>query len=115
MRQPEDYFERDEDGIRLKGHRMWLENIIDLYKEGLSAEQMVDDDHFPTPTLDEAQAAIAYYHAHTPGVEAYIEQQQREAEEREREADKHISAHALRMRALLEERLRGQAADSKQA
>jgi hypothetical protein len=30
MRPPEDYFERDEDGIRLNGHRMWLEVILEI-------------------------------------------------------------------------------------
>lgn len=25
MRHPDEYFERDEDGIRLKGHRIWLD------------------------------------------------------------------------------------------
>lgn len=45
MRPAEGYFERDEDGIRLKGHRIWLENILDLYKAGLSPEQIRDEDH----------------------------------------------------------------------
>jgi uncharacterized protein (DUF433 family) len=104
MRTPEEYFERDEDGIRLKGHRMWLENILDLYKEGMNAQQITET--FSTLSLDEAQAAIDYYHRHTAEVDAYMEQQTREALEREREADEHPSPYALRMHALLEERMR---------
>lgn len=113
-RPPEDYFERDEDGIRLKGHRMWLENILDRYKAGLTPEQIIDGDHFPTLTLDEVEAAIAYYHAHMAEVDAYMEQQRREAEERERAADANPSPLQLRLRALMEERRRTHRASAAQ-
>jgi uncharacterized protein (DUF433 family) len=106
MRPPEDYFERDEDGIRLKGHRMWLEDILELYASGLAPERIVDEEHYPTLALDEVEAAIAYYVAHQAEVEAYLEQQRAEAEARERLADEHPSPTALRLRAILEKRRR---------
>ncbi len=109
MRSPDDYFERDEDGIRLKGHRMWLEDILDLYLAGLTPDQMIDEEHFPTLTLDEVEAAVAYYHTHRVEVEAYLEQQRAEAEAREQLANERPSATALRLRAILEERRRNRA------
>jgi uncharacterized protein (DUF433 family) len=112
MRPAKDYFERDEDGIRLKGHRIWLENILDLYKAGLSPERIRDEDHLSTLTPDEVEAAITYYHTHTSDVEAYLARQWQEAKERERVADEHPSSYALRMRTLLEERRRSGAAQA---
>lgn len=106
MRSPEDYFERDEDGIRLKGHRMWLEDILELHAMGLSPTQIIDDQHFPTLTRDEVEAAIAYYAAHSIEVDAYLVQQRADAEARERAAGAHESA--LHLRRLLEERKRAQ-------
>ena len=103
MRQPEEYFERDEDGIRLKGHRIWLEDLLGMYLAGMTPEQIATE--YYTVSLEEARAAVAYYEAHRAEVDAYLEQQQREAEEREREADAHPSERTLRMRALLHERL----------
>ena len=106
MREPASYFERDADGLRLKGHRIWLEDILGLYLDGLTAEQIVDGDHYPTITLDEAQAAIAYYHERPAEIDAYLAQQQADAEARERSAIAQPSERASRLRALLEERER---------
>ena len=102
MRSPESYFERDTDGIRLKGHRMWLEDILALYKNGMTAQQIAAD--YTTLSLDEAKAAIAYYHAHTDEVDRYMEQQYREAEEREREAEINPSATQRRLHTIMGER-----------
>ena len=75
---PEDYFERDQDGIRLKGHRIWREHLLALYLASMSPEQIIAE--YPTVKLAEAQAGIAYYQAHQPEVEAYLEQQHAEGE-----------------------------------
>jgi len=105
MKPPEDYFERDEDGIRLKGHRIWLEHLLTLYLAGMTPEQIITE--YPTVTLAEAQAAIAYYHTHQAEVEAYLEQQRAEAEAREQSDDTQPSPRATRLHALLEERGHG--------
>jgi uncharacterized protein (DUF433 family) len=109
----EDYFERDEDGIRLKGHRIWLENVLDLYQEGMTADEIAHE--YTTLTLEEAEAAVAYYHAHTAEVDAYLAQQRREAEEREREADAHPTPLQLRLQRLMDARRKARAADSARA
>lgn len=59
-RQPDDYFERDEDedGIRLKGHHIWLEDVLGMYLSGMTPEQIAAD--YYTMSLEEAQAAVAY-------------------------------------------------------
>ncbi len=106
MRRPEEYFERDEDGIRRKGHRIWLEDLLGMYLDGLTAEQVAAE--FYTVSPEEVQAAIAYYETHRAQVEAYLERQRREGEERERQADAHPSERRQRLRALLRERLEQQ-------
>ncbi len=107
MRSPDDYFERDEDGIRLKGPRMWLEDILDLYLQGLSPEHIVDEHHFPTLSREEVEAAIAYYKAHRTEVDTYLAQQRAEAAVREEHAA--ATTQAQRLRSLLEERRRNRA------
>ena len=73
MRSPESYFERDADDIRLKGHRMWLDDIVMLYKSGMTARQIASE--YPTLSLAEAEAGITYYRTHTDEVDRYLEQQ----------------------------------------
>jgi uncharacterized protein (DUF433 family) len=109
MRSPEDYFERDDDGIRLKGHRMWLEDILELHAMGLSPRQIIGEQHFPTLSLEEVEAAIAYYSVHKDEVDVYLEQQRAEAKAREELAESHPSAVARHLRRILEERKRDRA------
>jgi uncharacterized protein (DUF433 family) len=58
--QLEEYFDfHDSGAIRLKGHRIGIEHVIDLYRDGYTVEEMVQ--HFPGLRLEEAYAAITYY------------------------------------------------------
>lgn len=98
---PEEYFKRDEDGLRLIGHRLWIEDILIPYLGGVSAQQIADDSF--TLTLDEVEAAIAYYHANPDEMGVYLEQQRAAAESREHEAAKYPSPQSLRLHALREE------------
>ncbi len=56
--------------IRLKGHRIGLEHIVERYLEGLSPEQIVQD--FPGVSLVQIYTVIAYYLHHQVTVEAYL-------------------------------------------
>ena len=103
----EEYFERDADGLHLKGHRIWIEDILALYLNGMTAQQIADD--YLTLKLDEVEAAIAYYHAHPDEMRVYLEQQRAATEAAEREAARHPSPQSLRLHAIREEKRQSQA------
>lgn len=68
----EDYFDfLEPDVIRLKGHRIGIEDIIGLYEQGYSAEQIVL--HYPTLTLEEVYATLTYYLHNKSKMQAYME------------------------------------------
>ncbi|WP_129675773.1 DUF433 domain-containing protein [Candidatus Chloroploca sp. Khr17] len=58
------------DVVRVKGHRIGLEHIIERYHLGLSPEQMALD--FPGVDLVAIYNIIAYYLHHQDTVDAYM-------------------------------------------
>ncbi len=60
----------DPDAIRIKGHRIGLEHILALYRDGYSAEEIAQE--FPGLELEKVYAAIAYYLANQAEVEGYL-------------------------------------------
>lgn len=58
------------DVIRVKGHRIGLEHIVERYQEGFSAEQIMLE--FPGVELKAIYAIIAYYLHYQREVDAYI-------------------------------------------
>ena len=101
----EDYFETwGPDDIRLKGHRIALEDVLDLYASGMSAERIAA--HFGTLTPEHVQAVIAYCESHRDALTAYLERQDAYTTARTRHAETHPSENTLRMRALRAERQR---------
>ena len=81
---PEEYFQRDEDGLHLIGHRLWIEDILTPYLAGMTAQQIAAD--YFTLSLSEVEAAIAYYHANPDEMRVYLEQQRAAGEAREPKA-----------------------------
>ncbi len=67
----EDYldFQRP-DTIRIKGHRIGLEHVVEHYHEGYSPEQIAQE--FPGLSLEKIYAVIAYYLHNRGDVDAYI-------------------------------------------
>ena len=101
----EDYFEAwDPDDIRLKGHRIALEDVLDLHAAGMSAERIAA--YFGTLALEDVQAVIAYYERHRDELTAYLERQDAYTAARTRHAEIHPSENTLRMHALRAERQR---------
>jgi uncharacterized protein (DUF433 family) len=76
--QLEDYFEFEKfetkhgpvERIRIKGHRIAIEHVIDLFNEGRSPERIRQS--FPTLSLDKVYATITYYLANKQAVDEYI-------------------------------------------
>lgn len=101
----EDYFDFVEpDVIRLKGHRIGLEHIVERFNEGYSPEMIMV--YFGTLSLEEVYATITYYLHNKAEVDAYLERLDRFVEERIREADANPAPVTLRLRALKEQRER---------
>jgi len=99
----EDYLEFVEpDIIRLKGHRIFLEHIVERWLKGYTPEHIVHE--LPTLTLEEVYVTIAYYLHNRVSIDAYLERARQLAEEQMRQADEHPDAVTLRLRALKQQR-----------
>jgi uncharacterized protein (DUF433 family) len=85
--QLEDYFDFEKfdtphgpvERIRIKGHRISIENVIDFYNQGISAEEIAKV-HYPTLTLEEVYATLTYYLHNKQAVDTYIEEGEKIAE-----------------------------------
>ena len=70
--QLEDYFDfLNPDDIRIKGHRIGIDNVIEYYLQGCSPEQI--QEHFPTLDLEQIYATITYYLHNKGEIDAYME------------------------------------------
>jgi uncharacterized protein (DUF433 family) len=68
----------DQDGmVRIAGTRITLDTIVGAYKRGDTPEEIVDG--FPSLSLADIHAVIAYYLRHHEIVDAYIAENHRQA------------------------------------
>lgn len=85
--QLEDYFEFEmldtkhgvAERIRIKGHRISIENLIEPYNAGVAPEVIARDYH-PSLTLEQVYATITYYLHNKTVVDAYIERGEKVAD-----------------------------------
>jgi uncharacterized protein (DUF433 family) len=85
--QLEDYFEFERfdtkfgevERIRIKGHRIAIEHVLEFYNAGASPE-VIQQQHYPTLTLEEIQATITYYLRNKAKVDAYLQRGEEAAE-----------------------------------
>ena len=83
----EDYFDfLEPDDIRIRGHRLGIDDVLELYLEGQDPEQILWT--FPTLSLEEIHATITYYWHNRAEVDAYLERVHRWRAEREAEYDR---------------------------
>ncbi len=67
----EDYFDfLSEDDIRLKGHRIGIENVIDYYLEGYTPEEIINE--LPSLNLEKVYATITYYLHNRSELDSYL-------------------------------------------
>jgi uncharacterized protein (DUF433 family) len=72
--------EEDASGaIRVENTHVTLDSVVHAYREGASAEEIVE--RFPTITLCAAYAAIAFYLKHQAEIDAYLKRRDSEAEQ----------------------------------
>jgi uncharacterized protein (DUF433 family) len=90
---------KDEHGtIRVAGTRVTLDSVVYAFRDGESAEQIALS--FPTLSLRDVYLAIGYYLRHQAEVDAYLAQQEREAEEIRRVIEASQDTRGIRERLL---------------
>lgn len=68
----EEYFDFLEPNVILmKGHQIAIAEVIDLYEQGYSAEQVVL--HYPSLSLEAVYAVFTYYLHNKPKMAVYME------------------------------------------
>ena len=69
--------------LRIDGTRMTVNQIVTVHKQGLSAEQIVEQ--YPQRTLREIYAVLAWYYEHKPGFDQELAAEAAADEAAERE------------------------------
>lgn len=70
MQLPDFLFCPSPGAIRLTGHRIGLEHVVDFYNQGFSAEMLVEQ--FPSLPLALIHKVIAFYLENQAEVDAYV-------------------------------------------
>ena|SRR6185295_3407172 len=90
---------RDEHGtLRVGSTRVTLDSVVYAFRNGECAEQIVLS--FPTLNLTDVYLVIGYYLRHQAEVDAYIEQEEREAEETRKMIEARQDTRGIRERLL---------------
>ncbi len=101
----ESYFDfSDEEDILIKGTRIGLQHVVELFNEGASPEEITA--RFRALSLEQAYATITYYLANREKVDTYVKGIHDFMEAGWQEQQKNPSAVALRVRKIKEERAR---------
>jgi uncharacterized protein (DUF433 family) len=73
------------DDIRIKGHRIGIDDVLAYYREGYTAEEIAAQ--FPSLSLEEIYATLTYYLHQRPAVDAYLARVEALREQSQREQD----------------------------
>jgi uncharacterized protein (DUF433 family) len=103
----EDYFDfLAPDDIRLKGHRIGIDDVLYYYLEGYAPEEIAA--HLPTLSLEQIHATITYYLHNQAEIDAYLSRLAAWREQRYREWEANPPPVVQRLRALKAQREREQ-------
>ena len=70
----QDYFDfNSEIDIRIKGHRIAIQHVLNKYRQGKGPDELLC--RFPTLSMEEIYATILYYLANKEEVEVYLERE----------------------------------------
>ena len=75
---PKEYITRVEGVYRVGGTRVSLDSLVYLFREGMSAEGMVES--YPALTLEQVHGALAFYLENQKEIDAYLVEGERAAE-----------------------------------
>lgn len=107
--QLEDYFDfLAPDDIRIKGHRIGIEDVLAYYLDGYTPEEIAA--HLPTIGLEQIHATITYYLRNRATLDAYLARLTMRQEQRYQEWTAHPSPLVERLRALKSRQLEEQVA-----
>jgi len=73
-----EYVKKVDGAYRVGATRVSLDSLVYLFREGLSAESMVDS--YPALTLEQVLGALAFYLANQKDIDTYLTEGQRTAE-----------------------------------
>lgn len=69
--QLEEYFEiHHPDDIRIKGHRIGIDDVIKYYLDGYTPQQILEK--LPTLNLEKIHATLTYYYHNQEQIDAYL-------------------------------------------
>ncbi len=87
----------DQDGVmRVGGTRVTLDTVVRAFNQGHTAEEIVS--HYPALRLADVYAVISYYLNNEAVVQAYLQQQEKAAEQIWREIEAKPDYQAFRER-----------------
>ncbi len=105
--QLEDYFDfLSPDDIRIKGHRIGIDNVLNYYLEGYSPEEIAAN--LSTLSLEQIYATITYYLHNRAEIDAYLLRLARWREQRYQEWAANPSPLIQRIRAVKAQRAKEQ-------
>ena len=81
---PKEYVNCNEGAYRIADTRVSLDSLIYLFREGMSAESMVES--YPALTLEQVHGALAFYLANQKEIDAYLAKGQRAGEVQHRQS-----------------------------
>src|SRR5260370_40745061 len=79
-----EYVRMVEGAYRIGDTRVSLDSLVYLFREGMSAESIVDS--FPALTLEQVHGALAFYLANQKEIDAYLAEGQSAAESQHRQS-----------------------------
>jgi uncharacterized protein (DUF433 family) len=101
--QLEDYFDFiSPDDIRLKGHRIGIDDVLYYYLEGYTPEEI--SVHLPTLSLEHIYATITYYLRNQPEMNKYLSDLTAWRQQRYQEQASHPSPVVERLKTLKHQR-----------
>jgi uncharacterized protein (DUF433 family) len=78
------YVTKTDGAYQIADSRVSLDSLVYLFREGMSAESMVES--YPTLTLEQVHGALAFYLANQKEIDAYLIEGQRDAELQHRQS-----------------------------
>lgn len=89
----------DSDGVaRVRGTRVTLDTLIDAFKGGETAEELARQ--YPTVSVADAYAIVAYYLHHQVDVDQYLEEGQKKADRLRIQIERRFPPQGIRDRLL---------------
>ena len=87
-----EYVKQIDGAYRVGNTRVSLDSLVYLFREGMSAESMVES--YPSLTLEEVHGALAFYLANQFEIDSYLREGERIAE-REHELSRQKNAELI--------------------